>query len=72
MTARRSPPTTTPPQTPSRLFEKSTSGWYAEWKAKRSNLPTAEPLSPATSTDVIEADDAAQKLAGWLTNGAEA
>ena len=69
MTARRSPRPLTRPHTTntSRLFESSTAGWYAAWKARQNTAPV-EPTPPAASAPTQQ-DDPAEALAKWLTGG---
>jgi hypothetical protein len=56
------PRTTTPT---SLLFQPSTSGWYAAWKARKNAAP-----APDAAPDAAPVDDASAELARWLTGDA--
>jgi hypothetical protein len=63
MNVRRPCPATSRPQSSPTAFSlrSSNSGWYAEWKARKSAAPT-----PAAEPPAPPADDAAEALAKWL------
>lgn len=74
MTARFSPRlstrTQTPPPAASRLFQKSLSGWYAEWRAQRENPPSPEPTPSPSPESTKTPNDEVRELARWLTESA--
>ena len=47
------------------LFQPSTAGWYAAWKAKKD----APAPAPAAEPEAAPAGDASEALARWLTGG---
>jgi hypothetical protein len=59
------------PATTNRLFQPSTAGWYAQWKARQQAAAAAPEPTPVAGPEVASPDDAAEALAQWLTGGAD-